>query len=214
MVVMHVAGLTLDEQTKAPILVLKNVHGSEVLPIWIGAMEAMAISVVLNEVAVPRPLTHDLMLRTLEESGTVLQGVEIVALREGTYFAVLSLGVGESTHRVDCRPSDAVALALRAQVPILVHDHVLETALRENLRPSTEPATEEERERLQEPADAAAEMVRASRGMGQGRPSGLRTGNKSADTAARAARASGEPQDDESLADLLRQMEPDIKTKM
>ncbi len=184
MVVMHVAGLTLDERTKAPILILKSETGETILPIWIGATEAMAISVALNSVSVPRPLTHDLLLNTLNAAGGSLLSVEIVTLRDGTYYAELDIQAGKSRRRVDCRPSDAVALALRADSPILVHNQVLEAALRDRLRPSEAGPAQ-----LSEPADAAAEMLRHT---------------PSYDSA----------MDDESLAELLKSLEPDTKIKM
>jgi len=119
MLTMRVLGLTLDETNHAPILLLQEETGQELLPIWIGPLEAMAISVVLGNVPVERPLTHDLCINVLSSLKVRLSGVELVDLRAGTYYAdlVLLLENGE-THRLDCRPSDAVALALRAQVPI------------------------------------------------------------------------------------------------
>lgn len=135
MVEMKVVGLSLDEATKAPILVLKRESSEEVLPIWIGAMEAMAISLALNNVDVPRPLTHDLLLSTLEVLRAELVGVDLVDLREGTYFAELVIIAGGRQARVDCRPSDAIALALRASVPILVREEVLQRAAEDKMRP-------------------------------------------------------------------------------
>jgi bifunctional DNase/RNase len=118
---MRVLGLTLDETNHAPILLLQEEAGQELLPIWIGPLEAMAIAVVLGNTPMPmgRPLTHDLFINLLHCLKARLSGVELVDLREGAYYAdlVLLLENG-TTHRLDCRPSDAVALALRAQAPI------------------------------------------------------------------------------------------------
>lgn len=200
MVVMQVAGLTLDEETKAPMLVLKNVQGDETLTIWIGAMEAMAISVMLNAVSIPRPLTHDLLLNALHVVGGEVLGVIITALNEGTYFAELDLISGGTRHRVDCRPSDAVALALRAQVPIMVHQAVLDAATR-----AAEPDIPGDPEKVAEPADATAEMMRRAEAL----RSGLSTAEDSGD-----AESADEKPDEETLADLLRHLEPDTKTKM
>lgn len=83
-------------------------------------MEAMAISLVLNNESLPRPLTHDLFLMTLKAFKAELRRVEINDLREGTFYAVLVLSGPEGRTRVDCRPSDAIALAMRAGAPILV----------------------------------------------------------------------------------------------
>jgi bifunctional DNase/RNase len=129
MLTMRVLGLTLDDASHAPILLLQEETGRELLPIWIGAMEAMSISLALGKVPVDRPLTHDLLLLLLRSLDARLSGVELVALREGTYYAdlILQLENGE-TRRLDCRPSDAVALALRAQAPIRVSEEILHAA--------------------------------------------------------------------------------------
>ena len=122
---MRVFGLTIDPQTKTPIVVLRESSGDAVLPLWVGAMEAMAISLVLNNENLPRPLTHDLFLMTLKAFKAELRRVEINDLREGTYYAVLVLSGPDGRTRIDCRPSDAIALAMRAVAPILVEEEVL-----------------------------------------------------------------------------------------
>jgi bifunctional DNase/RNase len=150
---MEVAGLSLDKKTRAPILMLKDLAGDKMLNIWIGAMEAMAISIFLNQVEVPRPLTHDLMLNSIEELGAQLLGVDIVRVENGTYFAELDVDMGGKRSRIDCRPSDAVALALRAGIPILVSRNVLEATYNETGRTPqpNDPAT-----------DGAAQMMRSA----------------------------------------------------
>lgn len=125
MVEMIVFGLALDEDSQMPILILKDKTEDVIFPIWIGALEAMSISMTLNKVAVPRPMTHDLMLNVLEKLSAQLKAVEIVSIHEGTYYAELVLGVGDEERRVDCRPSDSIALALRAGAPIRVAEEVI-----------------------------------------------------------------------------------------
>lgn len=125
MVEMIVFGLALDEDSQMPILILKDKNEDVIFPIWIGAMEAMSISMALNKVAVPRPMTHDLLLNTLEKLGTKLVSVDIVSIHEGTYYAELVLRVSDEARRIDCRPSDAIALALRAEVPIRISPEVI-----------------------------------------------------------------------------------------
>lgn len=125
MVDMIVFGLALDEDSQMPILILKDTSEDIIFPIWIGAMEAMAISMALNKVAVPRPMTHDLILGILEKMSSPLQAVEIVSIHEGTYYAELVLQAEREVRRVDCRPSDGIALALRANVPIRVSEEVI-----------------------------------------------------------------------------------------
>ncbi len=154
MVEMKVVGLSLDDATKAPILVLRREAGEELLPIWIGAMEAMAISIALNSVDVPRPLTHDLLLNTLRSLGAQLVAVDVVDLRDGTYFAELDILHGGSRTRVDCRPSDAIALALRADVPIFVSEDVLRRAAEDRMRPDLDDNA------IRRPMDAASAMAR------------------------------------------------------
>lgn len=125
MVEMIVFGLALDEDSQVPILILKDKSEDVIFPIWIGAMEAMSISMTLNKVAVPRPMTHDLMLNVMDKLSATLEAVEIVSIHEGTYYAELVLRVGEEVRRVDCRPSDSIALALRAGAPIRVAQEVI-----------------------------------------------------------------------------------------
>ncbi len=125
MVEMTVFGLALDEDSQMPILILKDTSEDIIFPIWIGAMEAMSISMALNKVAVPRPMTHDLVLTILEKMETRLVAVEIISIHEGTYYAELVLHGESGERRVDCRPSDSIALALRAEVPIRVSEEVI-----------------------------------------------------------------------------------------
>ncbi|MEF2146229.1 MAG: bifunctional nuclease family protein [Desulfovibrionaceae bacterium] len=128
MVEMHVFGLALDEKSQSPVLILKDLADETVLPIWIGAMEAMAISLALNKVDFPRPMTHDLMLNVLAALGAELSAVEITRVEEGTFYAELVVRLGDAEKRVDCRPSDAIALAVRVEAKVLAARAVLEQA--------------------------------------------------------------------------------------
>lgn len=125
MIEMKVFGLALDEESQVPVLILKDQAEKAVLPIWIGAMEAMAISLALNDVKLPRPMTHDLLLRMIEALSAQVVAVHVTSLSEGTYYAEIELEVEGGRRRVDSRPSDAIALALRAKAPILVAEPVL-----------------------------------------------------------------------------------------
>ena len=91
MVEMRVFGLTIDPQTKTPIVILREMDGDVVLPIWVGAMEAMAVSLVLNNERLPRPLTHDLLLMSISALKAELVNVEITDLKDGVYYALLVL---------------------------------------------------------------------------------------------------------------------------
>ena len=152
MVEMRVFGLTIDPQTKTPIVILREMDGDVVLPIWVGAMEAMAVSLVLNNERLPRPLTHDLLLMSISALKAELVNVEITDLKDGVYYALLVLRGPEGRVRVDCRPSDAIALALRAGASILVNPDVL--------RRSAEAQSKAEERLPVQPADAATDMVR------------------------------------------------------
>jgi len=137
MIEMKVFGLALDEDTQAPVLILKDLEDKTTLPIWIGAMEAMAISLTLNDVKLPRPMTHDLLLSTIRQMGGEVRTVSITELREGTFFAVIAVeGVGKPL-AIDSRPSDAVALALRAKASILVDPKVIEALSETKAKPGS-----------------------------------------------------------------------------
>lgn len=123
---MKVVGLALDETAQVPVLVLKDLEETKTLPIWIGAMEAMAISLALNEVHLPRPMTHDLLLNMTNGMGGLIQRVDVTRLDSGTYYAEIVVDMKGEERRIDSRPSDAVALALRAGCPIFVAQAILD----------------------------------------------------------------------------------------
>ena len=126
MVEMKIFGLALDEQSQVPILILKDMEEKRVLPIWIGAMEAMSISISLNKIEMARPLTHDLMINILNTIGAKITKVAVVELKEGTYYAELYIEQGEEVYVIDSRPSDAIALAIRCNAPIFANEELLE----------------------------------------------------------------------------------------
>lgn len=132
MVEMKVFGLALDEDSQVPVLVLKDMEEKSILPIWIGAMEAMAISLALNQVKLPRPMTHDLLLSSITSLEAVILSVDVVSLEAGTYYAQIQVRQNDKTKLIDCRPSDGIALALRAKAPIRVDETVLDKAATNN----------------------------------------------------------------------------------
>jgi bifunctional DNase/RNase len=125
---MFVGGLVLDPATQAPIVILKDESGAITLPIWIGIPEATSIASAIKQVTMARPLTHDLFFDLLLEVGVTVQRVVITELKESTYFAELVLGQGDRVMVLDSRPSDAIAMALRASAPIYVAQSVLDQA--------------------------------------------------------------------------------------
>ena len=123
---MKVSGLMVDPLTNMPIVILKNDQGDWLLPIWIGPFEAQAIAMTRENVATPRPMTHDLVGTLLQTLKATIEKVVITDLRDNTFYAVLHL-VSSGTHlEIDSRPSDAIAIALRAKAPIYVEPVVLE----------------------------------------------------------------------------------------
>lgn len=160
---MFVGGLMLDPNTQAPVVVLKDESGEIVLPIWIGVAEATSIASAIKQLHMARPLTHDLMFSIFNEVRLKVQRVVITELKESTYYAELVLSEGERALVLDSRPSDAIAIALRASAPIYVTQQVLEQAKvtfsaqgAEGESPSEGGAGEEGKENEKSPADLRA----------------------------------------------------------
>lgn len=124
----QVFGLLVDEDSRSPVVILRAVEGEETLAIRVGFPEAGAIAAVLEEVDLPRPLTHDLFTSVADALGARVVKAEVVDLRDDTYFAVLHVRQGRRIHRFDARPSDAIALCLRARAPVFVSEDVLRKA--------------------------------------------------------------------------------------
>ncbi len=127
---MRVIGITIDPVTQTPIVILRDKENVNTLPIWIGILEANAIAVGLENVKLPRPMTHDLFKNLLDQTGLRLLRVEVTDIKESTYYAVLHLDWGGKPLVIDCRPSDAIAIAIRMEVPVMVRDTVIDKALR------------------------------------------------------------------------------------
>src|ERR1700751_3893134 len=125
---MKIRGLMMDPVTNMPIVILKDVTGDSVLPIWVGVYEANAIALEIEKVATPRPMTHDLIKNLLVGLNTSVQKVVVSELKEETYYALIWLEANGQSISVDSRPSDALALALRLDCPIFVDDLVLKTS--------------------------------------------------------------------------------------
>ncbi|HPC85124.1 MAG TPA: bifunctional nuclease family protein [Smithellaceae bacterium] len=123
---MKVSGLTIDPITNTPIVILKDLQESKAIPIWIGLFEASAIATELEHVVFSRPMTHDLMYEFLKALDVAVSRIEIVDIRNNTFFATVYLVRDGQTYRIDARPSDAIALALRANASIFVEESVLE----------------------------------------------------------------------------------------
>ena len=123
---MAVYGVSFDLVGKQPIVLLKTVDGNRFLPIWTGHPEAAAILMKLQNASTPRPMTHDLVTDILSQLDAQVVRVAVTELRENTFFAQVTIQQDGSEIEVDSRPSDAIALAVRAEAPIFVADEVIE----------------------------------------------------------------------------------------
>jgi len=127
-ILMTVGGLTLDPVTKTPIVILKDSENKLNLPIWIGLLEATAMATELEGIKMARPMTHDLLRSLLGELGASVEAIEVTDLRDNTYYALIRLEIDGRRLAIDCRPSDAISLALRTKSPIYVAKRVLESS--------------------------------------------------------------------------------------
>jgi len=123
---MKVSGLTMDPITNTPIVILKDLEEKKAIPIWIGIFEASAIATEIEKITFSRPMTHDLLNEILKVLKAVVLRVEIHDLRNNTFFANIQLLTDGNVIVVDARPSDAIAIALRASAPIFVDTKVIE----------------------------------------------------------------------------------------
>ena len=123
---MVIYGVSFDVIGKQPIVLLKTVDGNKFLPIWIGHPEAAAILIKLQGTELPRPMTHDLMASLIANFNAELERVTVTALRDNTFYAMLTLAKDGIEIEVDSRPSDALALAVRADAPIFAADELIE----------------------------------------------------------------------------------------
>jgi uncharacterized protein len=125
---MKIRGLMLDPVTNMPIVILKDVNGNSVLPIWVGIYEANAIALEIEKVTTPRPMTHDLIKNLLVGLETQVHKVVVTELRDDTFYALIWLERDGQVISIDSRPSDALAVALRTDCPIYVEDEVLKNS--------------------------------------------------------------------------------------
>ncbi|MEG3440017.1 bifunctional nuclease family protein [Pannus brasiliensis CCIBt3594] len=128
MIEMKVAGIALDAITRSPIVLLKDGTERRALPIYIGQDQAKAIIGALEQQKPPRPLTHDLIVNLFEAWEMELEKIIIHSLQDNTFYAVLCLKRGETKKEIDCRPSDAIAIALRTDSPVWVMEEVIADA--------------------------------------------------------------------------------------
>ncbi|MBI4462086.1 MAG: bifunctional nuclease family protein [Acidobacteria bacterium] len=125
---MKIRGLMMDPVTNMPIVILKDVRGDSILPIWVGVYEANAIALEIEKVQTPRPMTHDLIKNVLLGLDVRVQKIVVNDLRDDTFYALIWLERNGQVITIDSRPSDALALALRTDAPIFVDEEVLKSS--------------------------------------------------------------------------------------
>ena len=124
-----IRALMMDPNSGTPIIILKDVNSETMLPIWVGAYEANAIALEIEKIAPPRPMTHDLLRNLIVELGLTVDRVVVTSLRDNTFYAVIEMtSENGDAMRLDSRPSDAIALALRADCPIFVDQEVIQAS--------------------------------------------------------------------------------------
>ncbi len=123
---MVIYGVSFDLVGKQPIVLLKTAEGNKFLPIWIGHPEAAAILMKLQGASTPRPMTHDLVTDILGQLDAQVVRITVTELRESTFYAQITVAQDGTEIEIDSRPSDAIALAIRAEAPIFVADRVIE----------------------------------------------------------------------------------------
>lgn len=135
---MSIKGLMVDPVTNLPIVILRDKDGQRVLPIWVGIFEANAIALQIENVASPRPMTHDLLRNIIADLKATVQKIVVSDLQDNTFYALIYLWANGEIVAIDARPSDAIALALRTRAPIFVEETVIDSA--RPMDPSSERA--------------------------------------------------------------------------
>lgn len=128
MLEMKVRGLTLDPLSNMALVILRDLDGTKALPIWVGIPEANAIALEIEQVPTPRPMTHDLIKNILEGLSATVTRIVVNDLKDSTFYATIFLSLQGQEIRIDSRPSDAIAVALRVKAPIYVTLDVIERA--------------------------------------------------------------------------------------
>lgn len=182
----EVDALAMDPNHKVPVVLLRVEDDERFVPIWIGLMEASAIMLAIEGVEVERPMTHDLLCALLQTCGGVVTRVEVTDLRDGTYFAEVTVEAGGTVHVIDSRPSDAIAVALRVDAPIFVHDRVL-----------AKVEVDEQPVIVEDPDDADGEATAAETEEGAAEPRAIPALSEQLDT------------DEDEMRKILEQLSPD-----
>jgi bifunctional DNase/RNase len=162
LIAVDIVALVEDQANGSPIVVLHDRQHNRLLPIWIGDPEARAIAIALNKMRMPRPLTHKLLLHVIEAMDGKFSRIVVDRLKNHTYFASLYIQSSQKTVAVDCRPSDAIALALEAKMPIFVEKKVMDEAGQDNPFPGI-AMRQEKREFKEEDLAKLKELLEKAR---------------------------------------------------
>jgi bifunctional DNase/RNase len=147
MIEIRVQSLGMDQASKSPVVILQEIDGERILPIWIGPNEASAIAMELSGIKFSRPLTHDLTASIVRGLGGALQRVIITRVQDNTYFAEMVISRGTEVFSIDARPSDSIAIALRLQARLFTNDELLSNAtIQIDSGEESEPSTGAEQE--------------------------------------------------------------------
>jgi len=147
MIESKIGGLALDITTNSPVVTVKPIDSDKILPIWIGHYEAWAIGMEISGVVSKRPLTHDLIYSAIKAMGGEIEKIEITDLKEQTFYAKVYIAINGAVVEVDARPSDSIALSLKAKAPIFVNEE-LYNLKKEQRESSGLPDQESLRDRL------------------------------------------------------------------
>jgi len=122
---MNIAGIAMDPASNTPIILLKSDENDQVVPIWIGLLEATSIASAMKNIKFDRPMTHDLFKNFADRMEIRVTRIEVSDIKDNTYYAIIHFDSPEGTFKMDARPSDAIAIALRYEAPVFVDDKVI-----------------------------------------------------------------------------------------
>jgi uncharacterized protein len=147
---MKISGMAIDPFTNVPIVILRDMEEKSTVPIWIGLLEASAIATVLENIQFSRPMTHDLFKEVLEKLNVVINKIVVNDLKDNTYYATIYMTSNGVEYRIDSRPSDAIAIALRTNAKIFMEEAVIEKSKRIELTKPDDMTSEEAKKKWAE----------------------------------------------------------------
>ena len=147
---MKISGMAIDPFTNVPIVILRDMEEKSTVPIWIGLLEASAIATVLENIQFSRPMTHDLFKEVLEKLEVVISKIIVNDLKDNTYYATIYMTSRGVEYRIDSRPSDAIAIALRTNAKIYMEEAVIEKSKRIELTKPDDMTSEEAKKKWAE----------------------------------------------------------------